>query len=117
MNFLADESVDGPIVYRLRERGYRVQYVAELDPGIDDEVVLAMSRDLEAILITADKDFGELVFRRQLTHTGVILIRLPEFTPQQRAELTANVIHAHEYNLKPPFFAVLSPRSFRLRRK
>jgi len=53
LNFLADESVDGPEVYRLRERGYRVQYIAELDPGVDDEVVLAMSRDLEAIRITA----------------------------------------------------------------
>ena len=76
-----------------------------------------MSRNLEAILITADKDFGELVFRRQLTHTGVILIRLPEFTPEQRAGLTANVIHTHEYDLTQSFFAVLSRRSFRLRRK
>lgn len=117
MNFLADESVDGQVVSSLRERGHRVQYVAELDPGIDDEAVLAMSRNLEAILITADKDFGELVFRRQLVHKGVILIRLPGFTPEQRAELTANVIHAHEYNLEGPFFAVLSPRSFRVRRK
>ncbi len=40
MNILADESVDQPIVNRLREDGHTVLYVAEMDPGISDEVVL-----------------------------------------------------------------------------
>ena len=40
MNFLADESVDGPIVEALREDGHDLQYVAEISPGITDDEVL-----------------------------------------------------------------------------
>jgi predicted nuclease of predicted toxin-antitoxin system len=76
VRFVADESVDGPIVRGLRTAGHEVTYVAELAPGTADEAVLALARDRNAVLVTADKDFGELVFARNLPHAGVILIRL-----------------------------------------
>jgi len=76
VRFVADESVDGPIVRGLRTAGHEVTYVAELAPGIEDEAVLALARERDAVLVTADKDFGELVFARNLPHAGVILIRL-----------------------------------------
>jgi hypothetical protein len=63
VKIFADESVDKQIVSRLRAQGHDVVYVAELDPGIDDETVLRSSHDSNALLVTADKDFGELVFR------------------------------------------------------
>lgn len=43
MNFVADESVDGAIVKRLRQDGHQVSYVAEMEPGISDEVVLGLA--------------------------------------------------------------------------
>jgi predicted nuclease of predicted toxin-antitoxin system len=46
--------------------GNEVLYVAELDPEIDDESVLSLDRETNAILLTADKDFGDLVFRQRL---------------------------------------------------
>ena len=61
MNFLADESVDRQIVERLRQDGHLVQYVAEMEPGISDNVVLASANREAALLLTADKDFGEPV--------------------------------------------------------
>jgi len=75
MNLLADESIDKPIVERLRQDGHNVLYVAEFEPSIDDNVVLCRANQQDALLITADKDFGELVFRQGLVHTGVILVR------------------------------------------
>jgi predicted nuclease of predicted toxin-antitoxin system len=75
VTFLADEGVDRQIVERLRLDGHQVAYVAEMSPGITDETVLMEGRDSASILITADKDFGELVFRRRRTTTGVLLIR------------------------------------------
>ena len=63
MNLVADESVDGPSVERLRQDGHAVFYIAELDPGIDDDAVLDEANRSGALLITSDKDFGELVFR------------------------------------------------------
>src|SRR6202021_1225355 len=76
LKIVADESVDRQIVDRLRMDGHDVMSIAELDPGIDDETVLGHSLRTNAILMTADKDFGELVFRQRLVHSGVLLIRL-----------------------------------------
>lgn len=43
MNLFADESIDQPIVERLRDHGHRVWYVAEMDPGISDDMVLDLA--------------------------------------------------------------------------
>jgi len=66
VNFVADERVDRQIVEQLREDGHPVIYVSEMDPGIPGEDVLRLANHESAILITADKDFGELVFRQAL---------------------------------------------------
>jgi len=71
VTFLADEGVDRQIVERLRLDGHDVFYVAEMAPGITDEIVLSASRNSERVLITADKDFGELLFWQQQASTGV----------------------------------------------
>ncbi len=63
MNILADESVDRQIIERLRQDRHRVLYVAELDPGISDQAMLSLANQDMALLLTADKDFGEMVFR------------------------------------------------------
>lgn len=65
MTLLADENVDRQIVERLRLDGHLVAHVAEMSPGIMDETVLTESQISESVLITADKDFGELVFRQR----------------------------------------------------
>lgn len=70
MNLVADESVDGPIVVRLRQDGHTVDYIAELASGMVDERVLSRARERDALLITADKDFGELVFMEGKTTHG-----------------------------------------------
>jgi predicted nuclease of predicted toxin-antitoxin system len=63
MNILADESVDRQIVERLRQDGHEVLYIAEMEPSIEDDLVLERANERSALLVTADKDFGELVFR------------------------------------------------------
>ena len=84
MNIVADENIDVHIIKRLRADGHSVQSLAEFEPGIDDEAVLRESRETNAILLTADKDFGELVFRQGLVHSGVVLIRLAAWRQKQR---------------------------------
>ncbi|MFH1604292.1 MAG: DUF5615 family PIN-like protein [Pseudomonadota bacterium] len=64
MKVVADEGVDRPIVARLRQDGHEVDYTGEMDPGIDDDRVLSHANQRHALLITADKDFGEFVFRQ-----------------------------------------------------
>lgn len=59
MNFLADEGVDWQIVDCLRQDGHVVLYVAEMERGVSDDVVLELANREGALLLTADRDFGE----------------------------------------------------------
>ena len=65
MKFLADECIERQIVDQLRHDGHIVLYVAELEPGISDQEVLDRANQEDAILLTADTDFGDLVFRQE----------------------------------------------------
>lgn len=114
MNLLIDESVDRQVVEKLREDGHNVVYVSDLDPGISDDVVLSTANSKRALLVTADKDFGELVFRRQQVSAGVLLIRLAGLPPQSKAELVAIAVRDHSDEL-PGAFSVLSPGMIRIR--
>jgi hypothetical protein len=50
-----------------------------MEPGITDDEVLAIANRVQAILITADRDFGEIVFRRRLHTQGIILYDWPAY--------------------------------------
>ena len=84
--------------------------------GIDDDAVLLKSRSSNAVLVTADKDFGELVFRQRLLHSGVVLIRLAGLEAETKAKLVAAAFEQHADELKLGF-AVLSRRALRLRKR
>ena len=115
MNFLADESVDLPIVERLRQEGHQVTYVTEVGPGVPDDEVLSLANQEAALLLTADKDFGEIVFRQRLHTHGVVLVRLPGLLPARKAEIVALAVMEHLAEL-PRSFAVIMPGIFRIRR-
>lgn len=63
MKFVADEGVDNQIVIQLRKDSHDVLYIAEIDSGTSDDHILAFSNDEARILMTRDKDFGELAYR------------------------------------------------------
>lgn len=115
MKLVADESLDGAIIQRLRQDGHTLISIAEMQPGIEDSDVLAISRNEAALLLTADKDFGDLVFRQRLLHRGVLLVRLEGLVPSQKAELVSGALttHGHEMNSS---FAVLTRDSLRIRK-
>ena len=115
MNLLADESVDRSIVERLRADRHAVRYVAEDEPGMADDDVLSQANGLGALLITADADFGELVFRLGQAHAGVVLVRLAGLSAQAKAETVSGVFAKHE-NALPSTFSVVSPGRVRIRR-
>lgn len=116
MNFVADESVDGPIVYSLRSTGHTVAYIAETDSGIDDDEVFRKANAFTAVLITEDKDFGEIVFRQKRVSGGVVLVRLDGLTPDTKAQIVCAVVREHEPDL-PENFTVITPGTVRIRRQ
>lgn len=114
MNLVADEGVDRPIVDRLREEGHDVLYITELQPGMDDEDVLARATSADAVLLTTDTDFGEFAFRQRRLHTGVILLRLAGLTNETKAEIVAEVCRTRGEELAGAF-SVISPGQLRIR--
>lgn len=101
MNFLADEGIDLQIVSLLREEEHNVIYVAELTPGISDKSVLELANTDQRKLLTAEKDFGELVFRQGLLTNGVILTRLSGLAPESKARILAETIADYADDLAP----------------
>jgi predicted nuclease of predicted toxin-antitoxin system len=116
VNFLADESVDRQIVDSLRQRGHDVMYVAEMEPGISDDAVLDLANQEGALLLTADKDFGELVFRLGRFAPGVILLRLAGLSALSKGGVVATAITQHIEEL-PYAFVVITPATVRIRRR
>ena len=115
MNFVADEGVDSCIVERLRQDGHRVWYVAEMAPAISDEAVLATANREAALLLTADKDFGEMVFRQRRFTRGIVLVRLAGLSAARKAEVVAGAIAEHQSELAKGF-TVIAPGICRTRR-
>lgn len=115
MNLVADESVDRPIVERLRRQGHDVIYIAELEPSITDDAVLDHANQRRAVLLTGDKDFGELVFRQGRISTGVILLRLAGIATETKAGIVAAAIREHATEMEG-VFSVISPGAVRIRR-
>jgi len=77
MRFLADESCDGAVVRAMREAGHDVTSVRDTMRGASDRSVLDAARSERRLLLTEDKDFGELVFARGAPALGVLLLRYP----------------------------------------
>ncbi len=86
-----------------------------MNSGIEHPDVLAISRLENMVLLTADKDSGDLVFRQGQRHCGILLIRLAGLAPHEKAEAVSTVVKTHGpefYNA----FSVLNVDSLRVRR-
>ena len=113
MILVADESVDRQVVHAL-SASHEVYDVAIHNRGSPDDVVLRIASELEAVLVTADKDFGELVYRQQRVHHGVILTRLSGMDTASKAELVSGIVAEHADEIVGAF-VVISPNAVRIR--
>lgn len=115
MNLVCDESVDKPVVDRLRADGHSLVYVAELSPGTDDDRVLAQGVALGALLVICDTDFGELVFRLGRASQGVVFLRLSGLSNERKAAIVSETIASHAVELVGAF-TVVTPGQVRIRK-
>jgi predicted nuclease of predicted toxin-antitoxin system len=76
MRWLADECVAAALVSHLRGSGNDVSYVAEVEASASDAAIVRLAHDEERLLLTEDKDFGDLAFRLTMPVPGVVLLRL-----------------------------------------
>jgi len=114
MRFLADENISRLVIERLRAAGLDVATVAATNPGASDNDVLALASVEERILITEDRDFGELVVRQRLGVHGVILLELDRLSNEAEADLVGGVVSANASKLAGSL-VVIEPGRVRLR--
>mgnify|MGYP001397596935 CR=1 FL=1 len=114
MLLLAEENIHADLVEWLRSAGHDVVYAAESLSGDPDEVLLEIARREERILVTDDKDFGELVFHRRFVSQGILLIRLSSPRIDERLRRLAEVWNVIEPHLVGRF-VVLGDKKMRIR--
>ena len=114
MRFLADENVSRLVVERLRTAGFDVASVHETRPGASDKDVLDEAGSDDRVLITEDRDFGELVIRQRLKVRGIILLELDRLPSAAEAELVAEVVRIHGSTLTGNL-VVIEPARVRVR--
>jgi predicted nuclease of predicted toxin-antitoxin system len=117
MRFLLDQSTDARLIHHLTQRGHEATRVAREYPhGLSDAQVLAIAHAESRILITDDRDFGELVFSLGQPHAGVIYLRLGPY-----ADLTTRITRLEHVLATYPDhldqFVVVSLRTVRIRRR
>jgi predicted nuclease of predicted toxin-antitoxin system len=77
LRILANENVPGVTIDALRRLGHDVIWIRTFSPGSSDQAILQQAQAENRLLITFDKDFGELAFRQELpASNGIILLRI-----------------------------------------
>jgi len=115
MRLLADESCDFAVVRALRAAGHDVLAVAEIALGATDDTVIELARDKKRVLITEDKDFGQLVFAAAKSAAGVILIRFPATARSTLPQVVLDLLNSEQDRLFGSF-AVVQPSRIRITR-
>ncbi|MCX9014872.1 MAG: DUF5615 family PIN-like protein [Candidatus Methanoperedens sp.] len=106
MRFLVDECTGPTVTKWLRQQNHDVISVFDEIKGADDKEVIHKANEQNRILITNDKDFGELVFREKKPHKGVILLRLEDERAANKIAVLKDLLEKYENSLSGHFIVV-----------
>jgi predicted nuclease of predicted toxin-antitoxin system len=110
VRFLIDECVGPTVSRRLREEGHDVFSVYEQGRGMEDDAVFLKALDERRILITNDKDFGEIVFRERRPHRGIVLPRLDDERGAVQVDVLERLLARYADRLADHFVVVTETR-------
>jgi len=114
MRFLLDENADHPLAAFIALLGHNVTTIVDdYTRSTEDPDVLAIANQENRVVITNDKDFGELVFRRGLPHKGIILFRLGNEALDLKKQWLQRVLADYADQLNQ--FIVITDRGIRIR--
>jgi len=104
----------GPTVAKwLATEGHNVISISPDRKGISDKEIFKIAVSEERILITNDKDFGELIFKNKFSHCGVIFLRLTDETVSNKVFVLNNLINNHQKIIEKRSFVVVTGKSIR----
>jgi len=114
MRFLADENFPAAAILILERAGHDVAWVRASQPGATDRAVLEWAVRDERILLTFDKDFGEVARESSIPATcGIVLLRIPMPKASEAGKRIADLIKAR--NDWAGHFSVIEPGRIRMR--
>jgi predicted nuclease of predicted toxin-antitoxin system len=116
VKFLLDERCDATIATVLQREGPDVSRVSQIARGATDEEVVELALEQNRILLTEDKDFGQLVYAAGKETCGVLLFRFPAEEREEIVRKTIELVKAEKEKLQESF-VVLEPGKIRIRRK
>lgn len=106
IKLLLDENIGLKVAEALQQDGYDVISIIKQSPGITDQEVLDRAVKENRIVATLDKDFGRLVYQYPQKHTGVILLRLNDESPQNIIRVLMKALKQYESELNGKFTIV-----------
>ncbi|TRX40770.1 DUF5615 family PIN-like protein [Flavobacterium restrictum] len=106
MRFLVDECVGTTVATFLKSKNHTVFSVFEESRGASDDELLAKSYAENYILITSDKDFGEMIFKNKKLHKGIILIRFAPNNFKQKIVVLTKLLSNYPDKLENNFVVV-----------
>ena len=114
MNVLVDVSAGKTVADVIRSFGHDTAFVRDRDPTMSDIDILAWAVAEGRLVVTMDKDFGELVFRSGQPHAGVLLLRLEAARLAEKVRVITDIFTSHAADL-PGHFSVYQGGRLRIR--
>jgi predicted nuclease of predicted toxin-antitoxin system len=114
VNILVDVSAGQGVADAIRALGHDTHFVRDRDPTMPDADILAWAVAEQRLVVTMDKDFGELVYRSGLPHAGVLLLRLEAVRTAEKVRIVTEILANHGWAL-PGHFAVYQDGRLRIR--
>lgn len=116
LKFLVDVGVSKKVEDWLRNHGYDVKCVRDMNPRMPDMEILKIAASDNRMVITMDNDFGELVYNSGLAHTGVLLLRLEDASVDEKVKVIQGILRDHSEKITN-CFCVYKDGKLRVRRQ
>ncbi|MFU8770047.1 MAG: DUF5615 family PIN-like protein [Desulfotignum sp.] len=115
LKFLVDVGVGKSIETYLQKAGYDVSAVRDIDTCMKDEDIIRTAFLESRMVITMDKDFGELVYHSSMKHCGILLLRLEDAVSSRKLNVIQFIVENFSDRIKN-CFCVFQNDKFRIRK-
>jgi len=116
LKFLVDVGVGKKVEDFLYKSGYDILSVRKINPRMSDSKIIGIAAKDNRIIITMDKDFGELVYNSVLIHKGILLLRTENCSGDKKVKILSEILINYSSELEENF-CVFSKDRLRIRRK
>ncbi|NPE08919.1 MAG: DUF5615 family PIN-like protein [Asgard group archaeon] len=113
IKYLADENIPLVVIKELSEKGFPIESIASSKRGMNDKDIMKFAFVNELVIISFDKDFGQLIFKEKVKSKGIILLRFPPTSPDKIKSIIKRILEDKEFN---PFekFVVIHEKHMRI---